>query len=412
MGFVADDGSFTELLPLPAYRELTAYPRDGHVELMDSAGVLISADIGINGCLMPYMEGEGNFLLIDGAEYRGGILFKVGESNGLTVINHLTMDEYLYGVIHREMGMTNPLEALKAQSVAARTFAVVNRDRHASEGFDVCSTIHCQVYGGRKDEYESTCKAVDETSGRILRYRGEAAESYYHKNSGGYTQNSEDEWSTRAPHLRGVADTYSPVYPWQAVISFDTLRQKLILAQMDPGAVKSVRIESYDGSGAVSSLFIEGSDRQVDLSKSMIRAVLGSSLVRSRHFSLGDLYLGGTNQAGTIHLSILSGTGVKKMDGSAAISILSAVGKQSTAAIETLSFTNGRETAKLQPSAESPAPGGDDINKTVTGGTLTVTGVGYGHGVGMSQDGAIEMAKQGMDYEEILKFYFTDIEVY
>ena len=222
----------------------------------------------------------------------------------------------------QEMNMQNPLEALKAKPFTARTFAVVSKDRHASEGFNLCATTHCQVYGGVKDEYPSTNRAVDETRGEIIRYNGEAAEIYYHKNSGGHTQNSEDVWSAYAPHLRGIPDPYSPEYPWSAVISFSSLQQKLIQAQLDPGPVESVRIGGRDSSGAVSSLIIRGEDREVQLTKSRIRAVLGSSLVRSRHFSIGEVYEGETAQKQRF-TDIAFLRRIKNIDGSNPIYILS-----------------------------------------------------------------------------------------
>lgn len=410
LGGVSEEG-FTEALPLPAYSELTATAKDGRVELRDSGGVLISADIGINGCLMPYEDGKQSFLSLDGQSYRGGILLRADSSNMLTVINYLPMDDYLYGVIHREMSMQNPLEALKAQAVAARTFAAVSKDRHYAEGFNVCATTHCQVYGGCKDEYASTNQAVDETSGVIIRYKGEAAEIYYHKNSGGHTQNSEDVWSTFAPHLRGIVDPYSPEYPWQAVISFSSLQQKLIQAQLDPGPVESVRIGGRDGSGAVSSLVIKGKDREVDLTKSRIRAVLGSSLVRSRHFSIGSAYEGGNPPANRVALTLLSAQGEKSVDGSKPIYAISAQGKPQQTELTSLFMTKGSGTVKVEATDHGSDAGTFDDSKIAEGGTLTLSGLGYGHGVGMSQDGAIEMAKQGMDYIDILNFYFTDIEV-
>ncbi len=411
-GFVlgtASEEGFTETLPLPAYSELTAMVMDGRVELRDSGGVLISADIGINGCLMPYEDGD--FLSLDGQSYRGGILLKANNSNKLTVINYLPMEEYLYGVVHREMNMQNPLEALKAQAVAARTFAVVSKDRHMAEGFNVCATTHCQVYGGCKDEYPSTIKAVDETRGEIIRYRGEAAEIYYHKNSGGHTQNSEDEWSTFAPHLRGIKDPYSPEYPWHATISFSSLQQKLIQAQLDPGPVESVRIGGRDSSGAVSSLIIKGKDREVELTKSRIRAVLGSSLVRSRHFSIGNAYEGGDQSKTGVSLTLLSSKGTKNIDGSNPIYILSAKGKSQQSDVASLYMTKGSQAVKVKTTESGSNGSSYNDNMIAQGDALTLTGVGYGHGVGMSQDGAIEMAKRGMDYINILNFYFTDIEV-
>ncbi len=407
LGWVSERG-FMETLPLPGYQELVASVQDGHVELRDSAGVLISADIGTNGCLMPYGDADQCILSVDGQKYRGGMLLKV-KNNTLTVINYLTMNEYLYGVIHREMGQGNPLEALKAQAIAARTFTVVSRDRHYEDGFDLCMTTHCQVYGGCKEEYESTSRAVDETDGKIIRYQGEPAEIYYHKNSGGHTQNSEDEWSTRTPYLRGVPDDYSPEYPWQATINFDTLQQKLIQAQLDPGTVKSVGIGGRDGSGAVSSLVIHGDKGQVELTKSKIRAILGSSLVRSRHFTIGDTYEGSLPSGSGSKLTLLSAHGTKILTDPDTIHVLSGKDRAQAIEVASLSVTKGTGTVKIDVPVKEPGIF-DDSNTTV-GSTLVLTGKGYGHGVGMSQDGAIEMAKQGMDYMDILDYYFTNIEV-
>ena len=407
LGSVSQDG-FTESLPLPGYQELVASVQDGHVELRDSGGVLISADIGTNGCLMPYGDGDHCILSVDGQKYRGGVLLKV-KNKALTVINYLTMNEYLYGVIHREMGQGNPMEALKAQAISARTFTVVNRGRHYEYGFDLCTTTHCQVYGGCKEEYESTSRAVDETDGMIIRYQGEPAEIYYHKNSGGHTQNSEDEWSTRTPYLRGVPDAYSPEYPWRATINFDVLQQKLTQAQLDPGTVKSVEIGGRDGSGAVSSLVIKGDKGEVELTKSRIRVVLGNSLVRSRHFSIGDTYEGSLPSGSGMKLTLLSAHGTKTLTDPDTIHVLSDRGLAQAIDVTSLSATKGSGAAKIE--APVKEPGVFDDSNTAHGSALILTGKGYGHGVGMSQDGAIEMAKQGMDYMDILDYYFTNIEV-
>ena len=91
-----EDGGFSETLPLPAYKEVTAAAKSGHVELRDEAGVLLSADIGVNGCIMPYESAEGQLISLNGQKYRGGILLKTDSGNKLTVINYLTMEEYLF----------------------------------------------------------------------------------------------------------------------------------------------------------------------------------------------------------------------------------------------------------------------------------------------------------------------------
>ncbi len=411
LGAVSENNAFSEALPLPGYKELIASVNEGCVELRDDKNVLISADIGINGCLMPY-GGEQELLSLDGQIYRGGFILKADGNNKLTVINYLPIEEYLYGVIHREMSMGSPIEALKAQAVTARTFTVLNKDRHRSEGFDVCASTHCQVYGGYKDEYESTNRAVDQTRGILIYYKNEPAETYYYKNSGGHTQNSEDEWSNYAPHLRGIPDPYSPYYPWQATMSFDTLRQKLIQSQMDPGRILSVRVDGYDASGAISTLIIQGEDTDISLSKSKIRAVLGSSLVRSRHFSLGDTYEEVADIEKPFELIIISANGKKNASTKDQVYLLSDKGGMKKSELFPLSLTKGTGTVKVE-SYEMTRNTGDSESKNIADdGVLKMSGAGYGHGVGMAQDGAVEMAKKGMNYLEILNFYYTGIEVY
>ncbi len=410
LGSVSDEDGFTELLPLPGYTELIATAVGGQVELKDNRGVLISADIGLHGCLMPYSRDSG-YLTLDGLDYRGGIMIKAGGDNRLTVINYISMEEYLYGVVHREIGMKNPPEALKAQAITARTFAALNINKHASLGFDLCSTTDCQVYGGCKDEYESTNKAVDDTAGLIIYCGDIPASTNYYKNSGGHTQNSEDVWSAAIPSLRAVPDPYSPDYPWQATMDFITLRQKLIQADMDPGNIASVRIGERNTSGAVSSLIIKGSNGEIKLEKAKIRSVLGASLVRSTHFSIGETHNNINSVQETSQLTLLSDNKQVAWSASDRVYIMSSNGEVQSSEIASLTMSNGTSTVKVNSKADKiPANPGDEVE--AKDGTLVLTGLGYGHGVGMAQDGAIEMAKQGMSYMDILEFYYTGIEVY
>ena len=128
-------------------------------------------------------------LLLNGRKYHGSFLLRVG-SNGIEVINEVPMEEYLYGVLPEEMSYAWPAEALKAQAVAARTFALYNRGKH--DGFDVCATTHCQVYGGADNEQPQILSAVDSTRGEVLCYLGKPIYAAFHMSSGGMTENSED----------------------------------------------------------------------------------------------------------------------------------------------------------------------------------------------------------------------------
>ena len=101
---------------------------------------------------------------VDGVPYRGAIGFTINANNTFRLVNTLTIDEYAYGVINSEMGYSNPMEALKAQAVVVRSYALTNLGRHGTSGYDVCDSTHCQVYKGYNQENARSNQAVDETS--------------------------------------------------------------------------------------------------------------------------------------------------------------------------------------------------------------------------------------------------------
>jgi stage II sporulation protein D len=400
LGSAADDG-FDETLPLPAYTTLCATVENGAVVLRDKDGVLISSDIGKNGCLMAADHDSGGKITIQDKQYRGGVFFKANSSGKLTVINYIKLEEYLYGVVHLEMSQSNPIEALKAQAVAARSFAVSNLNKHSDQGFDLCNTTNCQSYGGCSAEYANTTKAVDATKGLLIWSDGEPVPVYYYKNSGGHTQNIEDVWSYPLPYLVGVADPYSPAYPWTATLTFDTIAQKLSAAGYNVGTVKSVQITKRNSSGAVSELTIKGTDSNAVLTKETIRTTFGTSLIRSRMFKIGSDYSGENASA---DMTIKGSAGTAAAGDS--IYVLGSAGSAKSLASTEVYITDGKTVAKA---SSSSSDSGDD--EVATDGELVLSGMGYGHGVGMPQDGAIEMAKEGFGFEDILKFYFTGIEI-
>lgn len=406
--------------------QLTVSVDNGVISLMDDAGTVVMPDIGETNCLMPY-DFMTTRLALDGREYRGGLQFKPATNGVLTVINVLPAEHYLYGVIHREMGQSRPLEALKAQAVAARSYMAGNPGRHKANGFDYCATTHCQVYGGFNDEYDSTRRAVDQTAGQVLLYNNVPVSANYHSNSGGHTLNSEDVWSGVVPYLRGKPDPWTPVYSWTASFTFEELQEKLAAAGFNIGTVKTVQITGRNSAGAVSRLTIVGENGQADLLKDRIRTVLGATKVRSTMFNIGNSYTG-TNPApkpapapaptmpGTIHMLGASG-GSRPL--TEQLTVMGADGRAILKTPAELFINNGSRTLALasfyapadstQSPAAPPITGGDST--IATAGSVSLSGRGYGHGVGMSQMGAIEMARKGKNYQEILKFYYTGVEV-
>ncbi|MGK7904309.1 MAG: SpoIID/LytB domain-containing protein [Hormoscilla sp.] len=156
--------------------------------------------------------------------YRGRVLL-VPTSQGLTAVNYVDIEHYLYSVLGGEMPPSWPLEALKAQAVSARSYALYRRERTANKIYDVGNTTTWQVYKGVEDEYVSTQQAVNATAGQVLIHDGKIIEAVFHSSSGGHTENVEDIWTAPLPYLRAVPDfdQKAPVYEWKKTFSGDTL---------------------------------------------------------------------------------------------------------------------------------------------------------------------------------------------
>jgi len=142
-----------------------------------------------------------------GDRYRGRVLIYLNDRSHLNVINELDLEAYLRGVVPKEMGpeLYNQLEALKAQAVAARTYAVRNLGEFSAEGYDICSTPRCQVYGGMSVEHPVSDQAVAETAGLVVLFHDEPAETFYGATCGGHTEDVETIFPLKhGDYLRGV----------------------------------------------------------------------------------------------------------------------------------------------------------------------------------------------------------------
>lgn len=146
----------------------------------------------------------------DGVLYRGKLLVYLNDRGRLNVINELPLEQYLRGVVPREMGPSifDQIEALKAQTVAARTYTVRNLGEFAEEGYDICSTPRCQVYGGKSVEHPLSDRAIRETEGLVALYRGEPIDALYSATSGGHTEDVGTVFPLKKNelYLRGTPD--------------------------------------------------------------------------------------------------------------------------------------------------------------------------------------------------------------
>jgi stage II sporulation protein D len=146
-------------------------------------------------------------VLWDGKPYRGSIRILVNARGTLNVVNRVDIEEYLYGVVPAEMGpkLYNELEALKAQAIAARTYAMSHRSQFQAEGYDLCATPKCQVYAGLSAEDPLSTAAVDGTRGLALGYDGKFVDALFISTCGGRTENVENVFGeTPVPYLVGV----------------------------------------------------------------------------------------------------------------------------------------------------------------------------------------------------------------
>lgn len=347
-------------------------------------------------------------MTLGGTTYRGGVkLYKSSDGN-FRVINVLLLEKYLYGVVSKEMSSSYPLEALKAQAVAARSYALGNIGRHKSLGYDICNTQCCQVYGGVSGEVAKCSSAVDATLGVIAYYDGKPISCYYSANNGGYIESSKDIWGSDVGYLQAKKDEYTPDYNWSAKFTSSELTALLKTAGYNVGTITDINILSKTEGGSVTKLEINGTYGSAVLDKSNIKSVLGSSVIKSLKFTISyngsdsgsidttsgtKYYVKGVSGSAT--QTILTGLAMFDKDGNTVTINSSAVTAQSSANVVTLSGVISGATSTT----------------TAKTGEFVFNGKGYGHCIGMSQQGAKVMAESGFTYDDILKYYFIGITV-
>ncbi|MBN2135261.1 MAG: SpoIID/LytB domain-containing protein [Acidobacteria bacterium] len=174
------------------------------IRIFDETGEKV---IDIAETLVVVSRDNNTFVKLDGKPYRGHIEFFINQENKLTFINRLNLEDYLKGVVPGEMsGSVYPmLEALKAQAVAARTYAIKNLGQFSKAGYDLCATPLCQVYGGVSVEQQMTNQAVEETTGIIATYQNLPINAMYTSTCGGSTEDVENVFPEMSePYLKGV----------------------------------------------------------------------------------------------------------------------------------------------------------------------------------------------------------------
>src|SRR5574344_1972 len=327
--------------------DITVSRSGGKVTFRDASGFHRSAD---SLTIAPADTGEASRLSVSHKKYRGALTAILVRGH-LTIVNDVNVEDYVKGVIPYEIGRLGEsfIDALKAQAVAARTYAYHHYNSRRSQGFDVYPNVRDQVYNGIAGESTWSNAAVDSTAGVVLTYEGKFIEAYYHSTCGGHTDNV-DTWGVRpAPYLRAVPDLQPNRRPWCSGSNYSHWTWKISDKEMTKVIRKNFSKKS---------------------SKSKFKTIKSIS-VRGR-------LAGGRVRAVTVETDkgslTIRGDKTRWM------------------------FRRG---SRILPSSRF------SISKS--GNSWVIHGTGFGHGIGMCQMGARARAQAGQDYKEILEHYYPAI---
>lgn len=259
---VLRDAAGQVLADIPAMNAVVAEAKDGKV----AVNQLQTSQLWIEP------NSESGYVFIGDRWYRGRTLV-VPTSGGITAVNYVDLEQYLYSVVGSEMPTSWSLEALKAQAVAARSYALHQRQHGANTVFDVGDTTSWQVYEGLTKEAPSTRAAVDATKGQVLTHQGQIINAVFHSCAGGYTENVEDVWSNPLPYLRGVPspDRDFPECQWPAVaFTSSELSEQLGYE----GTITSIEVQRHPH-GRVISVIVDGNDGVMTIEGDDVRDRLG-----------------------------------------------------------------------------------------------------------------------------------------
>jgi stage II sporulation protein D len=172
--------------------------------------------------------------------------------NRIQAINYVDLEAYLWGVVPSELSPHWAADSLKAQAVAARTYALYVKGRSSNKLYDLVATTASQVYGGYDAETPATTKAVNATRGEVMTYDGRLTIAYFHANSGGFTESARNVWLADLPYLRAVRDPYSDNIPngmWELSLSYKAIQDRLNQYGLNVGSISQVLLFDISASG-------------------------------------------------------------------------------------------------------------------------------------------------------------------
>ncbi len=343
--------------------------------------------------------------------YRGYFLVKLYKGK-LVLINVVDLEHYLYGVLGMEINPKWNIEAIKAQAVVARTYALYSRGSYKKEGFDIVGSTRFQAYRGVAAERYVIRKAVNETRGEILVYHGKPIAAFYHSDSGGATSSSKDVWGKYYPYLRSVKAKFEenpPYHNWQFQIPMEEFRKRLLKKYPNIGKIESVRVVKRDKGGRVLLVEIKHSNGVLTLKGTQMRAILGYKNLRSTKFNI--VFTGSSTASakkGRPAPAKMTFTQLLKIENFTTEELLYFLKHPDARkkAVEDYERKHHIAREKVYNYKNERVE-----SQVFYGSVIRFVGKGWGHGVGMSQWGAKAMAEHGYTYKQILLYYYPGVKL-
>jgi stage II sporulation protein D len=245
--------------------------------------------ISVNGKAMTSLVASAPVrVTVNGKGYRG-LLEVSGAERGLLVVNELPLEEYLIGLINCEISSAWPMEAIKAQAVIARSYAMFQKQARRGAPYQLESSVMDQVYEGCDVEDSRAARGVSETAGELLTYEGKVIQAFYHSNCAGHTESSERVWGLSIPYLRGVPCQYcQQANPnrWDQTIPLKKIETALRAAGYQVSGIREMRVQGRNDSGRVQEVAVSSSRGRVLVPGVAFRKALGYGVVKSTNFEL------------------------------------------------------------------------------------------------------------------------------
>lgn len=370
-----------------------ASPNGVTVVEVGTSNILFEYDDGQIFAIAP--QGDAPLTWCKGYKYYGSFAYPRVSGGNLSVINYVALDDYVKGVLPYEMSADWHLEALKAQAVCARSYALAGLNKHKSQGFDLCNTTDCQVYKGSNLANDNSNSAVTQTSGEYTAVDGKVVSAFFFSSDGGATEDAANVWGTDVSYLKGVIDPYEKLEAgtngiWTTTITASEATAMLNKAGYSIGTVTNLAVTKTTPTGNVLEVTAtDSAGKTAIVTRAKCRSVFG---VNSQRYTI-----------------VPNGVSAELPQAIMVKTALSTRTELGTSVLEGAKAGYNVKTANVPGTPNNPNT--PNAPSTTASTAFTFSGRGWGHHVGMSQYGAKAMAEQGKTYRDILNFYYTGIEI-